>query len=100
MQSESGFLGDGCAPSAKDLLDLLDDDTWAEVEVLLDDAEELILGHLAGTVVLNEQRQWLGNTDGVRDLHVDTHCSTSRFKQTNEELRYGPGQGRGERGQP
>ena len=74
MQSESGLLGDGCVPRA----DLLDDDTWAEVEVLLDDAEELVLGHFASTVVLDKQRQWLGNTDGIRDLRTYMNVDARR----------------------
>ena len=49
-------------------VELLDNDTGTEVEVLADDLDEL-LGVLVGsTVVLNEEREGLGDTNGVREL--------------------------------
>jgi len=47
---------------------LLDNDTGTEVKVLVDDLDELLGGLVGGTVVLNEEREGLGDTDGVREL--------------------------------
>lgn len=51
---------------------LLDNDTGTEVEVLADDLNELLGGLLGGTVVLNEEGEGLGNTNGVRELDEGT----------------------------
>jgi hypothetical protein len=49
-------------------VELLDDDTGTEVEVLEDNLNKLLRGFLRGTVVLDEERQGLGNTNSVRQL--------------------------------
>ena len=51
---------------------LLDDDTGAEVEVLLDDGENLLIGLGTSAVGIDEDRGGLGNTDGVRELNEGT----------------------------
>ena len=53
-------------------IQLLDDDTGAEIEVLLDDGEDLGIGLGAGTVGVDEDGGGLGNTDGVRELDEGT----------------------------
>ena len=45
-----------------------DDCAGAEIEVVLDDADELGLGNLARAVVLNVERQRLGDTNGIGNL--------------------------------
>lgn len=47
---------------------LLDDDTGAEIKVLLDDGENLVIGLGAGSVAVDKDRGGLGDTDGVREL--------------------------------
>ena len=47
---------------------LFDDDTGPHIEVLLDDGNELFTGLLASTIVFNEDRQGLRDTNGVRQL--------------------------------
>ena len=46
----------------------LDDDTRAEVEVLADNLDELLVRDLASAVCVDVDRQGLGDTDGVREL--------------------------------
>lgn len=53
-------------------IQLLDDDTGAEIEVLLDDGEDLGIGLGAGTVGVDEDGGRLGNTNGVRELDEGT----------------------------
>jgi hypothetical protein len=55
---------------------LLDDNTRAEIEVLLDDANELLAGNLGRTVVLDKEGEWLGDTDSIRQLKA-TMCDAS-----------------------
>lgn len=50
-------------------IELLDNDTRPHVKVLADDGHELLGGLIGGTVGLNEHGQWLGDTNGVRELH-------------------------------
>lgn len=45
-----------------------DDRSGAEVEVVLDDLDNLAIRLLAGVVCVDEDRQRLGNTDGIREL--------------------------------
>jgi hypothetical protein len=47
---------------------LLDNDTGTEIEVLVDDLDKLLGGLVRGTVVLNEEREGLGDTNGVGEL--------------------------------
>ena len=47
-------------------------DTRAEIEVVADDLDELLVGLLAGGVGVDEDRQGLSNTDGVRELDEGT----------------------------
>lgn len=51
---------------------LLDNDTRAHVEVVADDLDQLV-GRLLGCAVgLDEQRQRLSHTNGIRELHQGT----------------------------
>jgi hypothetical protein len=51
-----------------DEVEFLDDDTGAEVEVLVDDFDELVGRLVRGAVRLDEEGEGLGDTDGVREL--------------------------------
>lgn len=51
---------------------LLDNDTGAHVEVVADDLDQLIRGLVGGAVGLDEQRQGLSDTNGVRELNEGT----------------------------
>lgn len=53
-------------------VELLDNDTGAEVEVGADDLDELIRVLLRGAVGVDVDRQGLRNTDGVRELDEAT----------------------------
>lgn len=57
-------------------IQLLDDDTGAEIEVLLDNGEDLGVGLGAGTVGVDEDRGGLSNTDGVGELDEGTASET------------------------
>lgn len=46
-------------------LELLDDNSWAEIEVLVDDLDELVRGLVGGSVRVNEDGEGLCDTDGV-----------------------------------
>ena len=46
-------------------VELLDNDTWAEIEVLVDDLDELGRGLIGGTVGINVDGEWLRDTNGV-----------------------------------
>ena len=56
-------------------------DTGAKVEVLADDLHELRVRLLAGTVCVDEDRQGLGNADGVRELDEAAAREASRDKR-------------------
>jgi hypothetical protein len=58
-----------------DEVELLDDDTGAEVEVVPDNLNELARGPVRGAVCLDEEGEGLGDTDGVRQLH---ECAASQ----------------------
>lgn len=60
-----GFLVDGSQE-----VEFLDDVAWAEVEVLLDNADEVLIGEafLHGAVGLDVNGEGVGETDGVGDL--------------------------------
>lgn len=51
-------------------IQLLDNDTWSHVEVLADDLNQLGTGAAlnGGSVVLDEDGEWLSDTDGVGEL--------------------------------
>lgn len=51
-----------------DEVELLDNDTWPEVEVVADDLDELVRRLVGGTVGLDEDGKWLSNTNGVGEL--------------------------------
>jgi hypothetical protein len=57
-------------------VELLDDDTGAEVEVVQDNLDKLVRALVRGAVRLNEERQRLGNTNGVRQLD---QCAASQL---------------------
>ena len=47
---------------------LLSDGAWSKVEVFVDDCGQLFVRVFAGTVAVDKDGQWAGDTDGVRDL--------------------------------
>jgi hypothetical protein len=49
-------------------VELLDNDTGAEVKVVEDDLDKLLRALVRGAVRLNEERQRLSNTNGVGQL--------------------------------
>ena len=53
-------------------IQLLDDDTGAEVEVVTDDLDELVRVLLRGAVRVDVDGEGLGDTDGVRELDEGT----------------------------
>lgn len=53
-------------------VELLDNDTGAEIEVLADDLDKLIRGLFRGTVGLDEDGEGLSDTNGVGELDKDT----------------------------
>lgn len=71
LVGEVTVLG-GCVVDGVDEVQLLDNDTRAEVKVLVDDLDELLGGLVRGAVGLNEEGQRLSNTDGVRKLDQRT----------------------------
>jgi hypothetical protein len=46
-------------------LELPDDHTGSQVEVLVDDLNQLVRGLVRGSVAVDEDREGLRNTDGV-----------------------------------
>lgn len=46
-------------------VELLDNDTWSQIEVLVDDLDKLIAGSVGGAVCIDEDGKWLCNTNGV-----------------------------------
>lgn len=73
LVGEVTVLG-GLEVDGVDEVELLDDDTGAEVEVVLDNLDELVGGALRGAVCLDEEREGLGDTDGVGQLHECATC--------------------------
>lgn len=57
-------------------VELLDDDTGAEIEVVVDDVNKLVGGLVGGTVGLDEHGEGLGDTDSVRQLD---ECAASKL---------------------
>jgi hypothetical protein len=57
-------------------IELLDDDTWSQVEVLVDDFDELVRGAVRGTVRVDKDGERLCDTDGVGELH---ECAAGEF---------------------
>lgn len=53
-------------------VELLDDNSWAEIEVLADNLLELIRGVVRGSVGVDEDGEWLRDTDGVGKLDEST----------------------------
>lgn len=58
----------GLAVDGVDEVKLLDNDTGAEVKVLVDDGDKLVRGLVRGAVGLDEDGGGLGDTDGVGEL--------------------------------
>lgn len=58
-------------------VELLDNDTGTEVEVLADDLDELVRRLVGGTVGLDEEREGLSNTNGVGELDETAASETS-----------------------
>jgi hypothetical protein len=55
----------------------LDNDTRPEVKVLVNDLDKLLRALVGGTVGLNEKRERLRHTDGVRKLDKCPACQSS-----------------------
>ena len=51
-------------------VELLDDGSWSEAEVVLDDSDEIVIGEtlLDGSVRVNVDGEWVGETNGIRYL--------------------------------
>lgn len=64
----------GLAVDWLDEVELLHDDTWAHIEVLLDDGDQLVGALVGGAVRFDEEREWLSDTDSVRKLDQGTTC--------------------------
>jgi len=71
MTVSGGLLVDGVLQ-----LEVLDDSAWAEVEVLLDDIQKLLLALCRRTVAEDGDGEWLGDTDGVGDLDQDASAES------------------------
>lgn len=57
-------------------VELLDDNSWTKVEVVVDDLDELVRGLVGCSVGVDVDGQWLGNTNGVGKLD---ECTTSEL---------------------
>lgn len=66
----------GAVVDGVDKVELLDDDTRPQVEVLADDLDKLVGGLVRGAVGLNEDGKRLGDTNGVRKLDESTAGET------------------------
>ena len=66
----------GCVVDGVGEVQLLDNDTRAEVKVLVDDLNKLLRGLVRGAVCLNEEGQRLSYTNGVGKLD---QCATSQL---------------------
>ena len=64
LVGEVAILG-GCVVDGVGEVQLLDNDTRAEVKVLVDDLNKLLRGLVRGAVCLNEEGQRLSYTNGV-----------------------------------
>ena len=53
-------------------VELLDNDTRSEIEVLVDDLNELVGGVVRGSIGVDEDGGWLRNTNGVGELDKST----------------------------
>ena len=62
MTKSSGLLVDWSLQ-----IQFLDDGSWSEAEVVLDDSDEVIIGDsiLDGTIRVNVDREWISEADGV-----------------------------------
>jgi len=51
-------------------IELLDDGAWSEAEVILDNSDQIVVGHalLNGSVRVNVDGEWIGESNGVRIL--------------------------------
>ncbi|KAH3660058.1 hypothetical protein OGAPHI_007263 [Ogataea philodendri] len=54
-----------------------DQDTWSKIEVFVDNGHKLIGRELGSSVGVDVDGQWLGNTNGVRELHQTSLSKTS-----------------------
>ena len=66
MTESCGFLVDWSLE-----IKLLNDISWSEVEIILDDSNEIIIGEslLDCSVRVNVDGKWVGETDGIGDLN-------------------------------
>jgi hypothetical protein len=55
----------------------LDNDTGTKVKVATNNIDKILVGLLAGTVGVDENRQGLSDTDGVGELDEGAACKTS-----------------------
>ena len=58
-------------------VELLHNDTWSKVPVLPDNLDKLQVRFLARTISIDEDRQGLSDTNGVRELNKRTASEAS-----------------------
>jgi hypothetical protein len=68
-------------------VELADDCSGAQVKVLVDQREKLVVALLASAVGVDVHRQWLGHTDGVRHLHQDAVDQTGSDQRLGDPAR-------------
>jgi len=62
-------------------VELLNYHTRSHIEVLVDDSNELIRGEIRCTVAVDEDGEWLGDTNGVRKLDKRTAAKLSIYQR-------------------
>ena len=51
---------------------LLDNDTWSQIEIFVDDLDELVRGSIGSAVCVDEDGERFRNTDGIGELNKRT----------------------------
>jgi hypothetical protein len=75
LVAEVAVLGSS-AVDGVDEIELLDNNTGSEIEILVDDVDQFFAALVARSVCLDEQARWLRNSNGVGKLH---ECSSRQF---------------------
>ena len=55
-------------------IQLLDNATWSEAEIIFDDSNEVLIGHtfLNGAIGVNVDGKWVSKTNSIRNLDQDS----------------------------